>query len=361
MATFPRQVTTPSTTYYHSTTRDNQFRTALESACQALGLAAGIVSGGAVTKTAAFTVSLAISTKIVCEGYVHTLAAAVAYVAAVPSNTVYVFATVTRTAGGAATPTVADSYALTVTHNTTGASPGALYTPIAVLTTNASEITAITEPAGKYARPLSVGMFDPGRQATGHIRVAVLPNDADTVTVTVAGVATVYEFDNNASVGAGNVAVTIGGTAAITATNLANAIKLNQAGRIAAAAHGTDTSVVDVRVLSAGATLALAESTAGARVVAQDNGEELSPAVLLAYAGSRTLTAEDVTRGRVRFDTGFASVRLWQAIIRESSASLFATSWNGAATLSGGVIELDNSGSEDWAAANVIEVLAHGV
>lgn len=360
MATLPRQVTSPATTYYHSTTRDNQLRTALESACQALGLASGIVSGGAVTKTAVFTVSLAISTKIICEGYVHTLAVAVEYTAAVPSDTVYVYATVTRTAAGAANPTVADTYALTITHNTTGISPGALYTPIAILTTDANEITAITEPALKYARPLSIAVFDPGRCATGHIRLAALPNDADTCTVTVAGVATVYEFESGGGVGGGNIAVTIGGTAAITATNLKNAILLNQAGLIGAAVHGTDTTIVDVRVFAAGATLALAESTAGARIVVQDNADELTPAILMPYLASRAVTDEEVTRGRVRFDTGFASVRSWQAIVRESAASLFSVSWNGAATVSGGIIELDNSGSEDWEAANVIDLLAYG-
>jgi hypothetical protein len=61
--------------------------------------------------------------------------------------------------------------------------------------------------------------------ATGTVTFSSNADEADTLTIDPgAGTPVVFEFDNNASVGGGNTAVTIGGSAAATAANLAAAI-----------------------------------------------------------------------------------------------------------------------------------------
>ena len=207
-------------------------------------------------------------------------------------------------------------------------------------------------PAAKLAFEPAV---DAGRPATGHIRMLAAGNDADTITVTVGAAAVVYELESGGGVTGGNIAVTIGGTAAETATNLRAAINTNQSGVLASAVHGTDTDTVDVRVLVAGTTLALAESTAGARVAVQDNAEEVAAADRVLYPIRRTVTTEDVTRGRIRIDTGLSNIDSYSVDILTSATDYTRIAWaGGAATVTGGVLELDNAGGTDWAAGNVV-------
>lgn len=209
------------------------------------------------------------------------------------------------------------------------------------------------EDVNLISNTLEVTVTDMGRSATGHIRLSVNPNDADTVTVNVAGTPKIYEFDNNASVTGDNIAVTIGGSAAATATNLRAAINTNQGTVLASAVHGTNTSTVDVAVINQGDALTLTESTAGARVVVQDNAEEAAEAALFYYVLSHTATAEDVTRGRVRIDTRMTSILnyIWH---------LTGGAWGGTISESAGVLEFVNNGVRDYVAGNVITVQAFG-
>jgi len=195
----------------------------------------------------------------------------------------------------------------------------------------------------------------PGRIGTGHIRIATNLQDGDTVTVN--GV--IYEADNTAAVTAGNILVTIGGTAALTATALAAAIRANQGHHIKAAAHATDTTVIDMAMRVPGAPLSLA-TTSGGRAVVQDNAEELAPTELQVYVLRRTVTAEDDTRDRVRIDTGLTTIVAHHKRIITSSTNNTEIAWTGATVITGGVIELDNTGSTDLAAGHIIELLVVG-
>jgi hypothetical protein len=208
----------------------------------------------------------------------------------------------------------------------------------------------------------------PGRVATGHVRVATNANDADTLTVTVVQIlagggrrssSKVYEIEVSGGVTAGNVSVAQGGTAALTATAIATALMQNQGHVLAAVAHATNTTVVDIRLRDAGALLTLATSSGG-RLVVQDNAEELAPDEVHVYTARRTVTAEDDTRDRVRIDTGLSAITSYHIRVRTSATNNTELAWDGAITVTGGVIEMDNSGSTDLAAGNIIEALAFG-
>jgi hypothetical protein len=141
-----------STGQPYSLARTNQLNDQLEAGLGALATP-GVVSGGLVTKTTGYSVSIASGTTFWAFGMLHTLTDAQTYTAAVASSTVYLWGKVARSAASQSSPTALDTYALTVTHNTTGTSPGTEYFPLAILTTDGSGITAIESyPAGKYVR-----------------------------------------------------------------------------------------------------------------------------------------------------------------------------------------------------------------
>ena len=64
----------------------------------------------------------------------------------------------------------------------------------------------------------------PGVAATGTVNFVANPSDGDTITISDGIFTRTFEFDNNATVTAGNTSVTIGGTAALSRTALLNAI-----------------------------------------------------------------------------------------------------------------------------------------
>jgi hypothetical protein len=70
---------------------------------------------------------------------------------------------------------------------------------------------------------------------------------------------------------------------------------------------------------------------------------------------SRTVSASEVLVGQVRFQLGFTPVSIFATVW--SSAGV-TKAWDGALTLSGALLTLDNSGSTDWAATDIITVFA---
>lgn len=242
--------------------------------------------------------------------------------------------------------------------NVTGVAPANSMLCAVVLMSGTEALSCNNLPASRVN--WGEGLLDQGRPATGHVRIAVNANDADTLTITAGGLAVVYEFESAGGVTAGRVPVTIGGSAGATATNLRAAILANQGHLLNSAVHGTDTTVVDLALITPGGALTLAESTAGARVVVQDNAEELARAQRRPYGHRRTITAEDVTRGRLRVDTGLASLSYWRMNILTSATNSVRIAATGAQSASGGVLEMDNAGGTAWSAGNVLDVLAWG-
>lgn len=138
--------------------RDTQLRTVLEDAFSALH-GSGFLSGGLVTKTAAYSIAIASGSQLFAEGKRLTLSALAAYTATEGAGTVYVWGKITRTAATQATKTALDTYALTVTHSLTDSTPSGYQFRVAILTLNGSGITAIDSlPAGKYLRPLDAAL-----------------------------------------------------------------------------------------------------------------------------------------------------------------------------------------------------------
>jgi hypothetical protein len=148
-STLARQGT--STGQPYSLARANQLNDQLEAGLGALA-APGVVTGATLTKTTGYSLSIAAGT-FWAFGMLHTLAAPQAYTAAEASTTVYVWAKVARTPANQAVPTALDTYALSVTHNTTGTAPSSEHFLLGVLTTDGSGILTIENyPAGKYVR-----------------------------------------------------------------------------------------------------------------------------------------------------------------------------------------------------------------
>lgn len=153
MATLPQNGTT--TGHKNSLTRHIQLITALETTANSL-FGNGVVSGGDISHVSGYTVQIATASVLSGEGYLHTLSATQNYTAAEASTTVYVWGVITRTAADYTSGVAVDTYALTLSHNLTGARPSAAHFPLAILTTDGSGVTAIDNaPAGKYQRLLA--------------------------------------------------------------------------------------------------------------------------------------------------------------------------------------------------------------
>lgn len=199
-----------------------------------------------------------------------------------------------------------------------------------------------------------IGKVANGRFATGHIRLTAAGTDTHTVTITVNSVTKVYELDSGGGVSGTNVAVTIGGSASATASNLATAIATNQGTLITAV---TDGATVDLIARKRSIDLALTNS--GGSFVVQDNGEERDDELpRRIFTIRRVVTAEDVTRGKIAIDTGMSSILdyMWKL----TNSSNVTVAWDGVITVSSGKITFDNSGATDWANANIFYVWVIG-
>lgn len=153
---------------------DNHLRSVLETALNSL-LGKGVVSGGAVTQTAAFSVEVATGTVVFCKGVALTLGSAVPRTGLTPSSTNYLWGTITRSPRDRFTATALDTYTLDVTHNTSGTPPSDEAILLATITTDGSGITAINNgPSGKYRdeEPAAVG-FTIGAEVSNVIPVTV--------------------------------------------------------------------------------------------------------------------------------------------------------------------------------------------
>lgn len=162
-----------------------------------------------------------------------------------------------------------------------------------------------------------------GGRSIGAIRIALNPADGEHVTIgpvpAVGGVTGKrYEFDNNAAVTAGNIPVTIGGSAAASAIALRNAINANKPTPVGVTATLDPIDPLTIRLQAdapgAAGNLALAETMAGA-------GNEVSGAVMTGgenggnqtlHRGEYVVTAIDVAAGNILIHTGLQGPRFLQ-------------------------------------------------
>jgi hypothetical protein len=131
---------------------DNQLRTALETGSATMA-PAGIVSGGLVTRTGAFSVELAAGTVAWCEGIAVELAAPVAFAPLPAAATSYLWALVQRTARDRNIATAEDTWQVVLSRTGTNTPPSAAHIPVAVIVCDGSSIVSIDQgPAGKHQR-----------------------------------------------------------------------------------------------------------------------------------------------------------------------------------------------------------------
>jgi hypothetical protein len=244
----------------------------------------------------------------------------------------------------------------------------ALMTPADVTLLTSSMPAAVATNLGQ--RLANAGTLQTiGRLATGHIRLATNPNDADTVTILAAGAVqdgvflpgsqATYEFEVSGGVQPGNILVPRGATAALSAQALATAIQGGHA-NCTAALHPTDAAVVDVAQQVQGAALTLS-TTGGPRVVVQANNEGLPKGEYQLYLLRRTVTAEDVARLRIRINTGLSAVLTLVVRLFLSATDLTPDNYNAAPQITGGIIELpQGTASGIFNANNIVELLVFG-
>lgn len=160
---------------YFSPTRDDYLRETLENYHDAT-LGNGVVSGGRLTKTGAFSAEMESGTVLASRGVKYTLTSALAQAGFTPSATNYWFARILRT-----TPTYTGSgatlnlptYSAQSTINTTGATPaGNGWILVGIVKTDGSGITSMEEwPAGKWLESANLVQSAPDTIAAGTVGV----------------------------------------------------------------------------------------------------------------------------------------------------------------------------------------------
>jgi hypothetical protein len=192
-----------------------------------------------------------------------------------------------------------------------------------------------------------------GRRAMNVLRLAA--NVADGETITLGGV--VFEFDSNATYTAGRIPIPVTTlTPTAVAPLIVSAINANTP-YLATAISVNEILVVGRDGAAPTGAVACSETMAGA-------GNAWSSATMVPGAADGTVAlalqqraavAQDVTLGHLLFAFPFA-VAAVQVDVRTSAG--VAKAWDGAVTFSGGVVTVDNSGTTDFAAGDVVAVLA---
>ena len=199
-----------------------------------------------------------------------------------------------------------------------------------------------------------------GRPAQGAIRFGTntLVNGD---TITIGG--RVYEFRTSGSATPPNVQVNVGGSAALTAVALRDAINANKPTiGVTATIDPVDTAVVRLKADVAGAAgnLALAEAVAdagiivsGANLTQGQNGSARNY-----HFGTYVVTALDVLATNVVIETGLPAAVEFAQLHIKSATGLFKGTLTGLITKSGAQIRHDFAGATDLVAGDLIEWVA---
>jgi hypothetical protein len=173
----------------------------------------------------------------------------------------------------------------------------------------------------------------------------------------------VYEFDDNASVTAGRVAITIGGSAALTRDAIIAAINANKPSKPVTAvidpknASGEKINLFADQVGAAG-NIVLTENVADAgftvRAATLEGGENGGEQTMA--RGEYTVKTMDVTADNVMIETGLTSPRF--AIVQARSSAGVPKAHTAEISISGSKIRLNFAGATDLAATDVVTWIA---
>jgi hypothetical protein len=212
-----------------------------------------------------------------------------------------------------------------------------------------------------------------GDTATSHIRLVTLPLAGDTVRVEAhggvnrlgiwdVGCVVTLEFTTTGAVTTpGNMPVLIGPDLGQTAQALALAITRSTIQAVVAEAHAIDLGVTDICHNTAGASLTVS-TVSGGRCVTQDNNEQLPLDSYVMIIRRRTISSEDVARGRIRFDTGWSSIVEGFASLYRSGTDQSPQPFNGQITMNAGILELQQgTGAGVFSTNNIMQLTLLGV
>jgi len=197
-----------------------------------------------------------------------------------------------------------------------------------------------------------------GRRFCNVLRLA--SNVADTEMVTIGG--EVYEVDTAADpgalTGAGNLRINCSGgvTPVLAGAALVAAINANNQQGIVAKAISANEVLIATKIGCGGRQLACAETLAGANnawaAAAMYGGSDAFKAVQLQ---GRAANATEVAIGVMRFVFPFNPV---SALVIVRTAAGAVKAWGGTVTLTNDRVDLANTGATDFAATDVVTVLA---
>lgn len=205
-----------------------------------------------------------------------------------------------------------------------------------------------------------------GLRAVGAIRLNANPADAETVTIgpvpAVGGVnGKRFEFDNNAAVTAGNVSVTIGGSAALSAVALRDKINANKPTPVGVTAEIDPVDPSTVRLYAdgpgAGGNLALADTGASIDIsgAVMTGGESSGNQTL--HRGEHVVTALDVAAGNIMIDTGLSGPRFKQVDV--FSAAGLQKALTSLVNFNGPKLQIDFDGATNPVAGDVVSWAAY--
>lgn len=206
-----------------------------------------------------------------------------------------------------------------------------------------------------------------GNRAHGVIVISEAATIADVVDGEIITIGNkVFEFDDDASVSGSNVLVDMSGspTAQAVRATLIAAINANKPSIPVSAVVGhTEPALTGVIIIEADAegdagnmvfTTTMATGTSAIDGTGLLQGGE-NGASQKEWRHSRAVEAEDVTAAGMQFDTGLASPRFADAHFRTAAGTIIA--WDGLLTIDGREVRMNNSGSVDFAAGDVVVVI----
>ena len=195
-----------------------------------------------------------------------------------------------------------------------------------------------------------------GVYAKGYIKIASNVADGETVTIG----SDTYEFDTDATVTAGNIAVDVSADQAPAAASAALASAINTRNNLVKALNlDANTVLVMTKTPEAdGAAITMAETMAGAgNEVDTSLDSEVAPSLDRVRGMAITPSARDISEGVIRVPLTFTPQG---AIVQvRVAASGAAVAWDGNVTLdtTNNMLLIDNAGATDWDDTSVVNVL----
>lgn len=180
--------------------------------------------------------------------------------------------------------------------------------------------------------------------------------DGNACTLVINGRSTTFEFDNNASVTAGRVPVTIGGSGPVTGANFAAAVA-SVYGDVVRCVNDGAWEYIIANTPDLDLTVSIVSGTIVAdRTMVQRPQQPMAVAFL-----NRNVTASDMTRTLISIYTGIDTIYYLHVIVRTSGSNLTIVPWNGVLAVSGEIVQLaQGTAGGLFALGNLVQLIVMG-